>query len=214
MNYRYCLFDLDGTLTESGIGIVNSVIYALEKFNIRVADRNELTAFIGPPLVDSFMKYFGFTEEQAQQGVTYYREYFRSRGIFENRVYDGITDLLDELRRRNVVIAIATSKPYEFSVKILKHFGLFPYFDYIGAASMDGSITKKEDVIMHLLEQFGEVDKSSVLMVGDRDQDVHGARANGLACAGVLWGYGSEEELKAAGADYLFAEPRELLKLF
>ncbi len=214
MNYRYCLFDLDGTLTESGIGIVNSVIYALEKFNIRVADRNELTAFIGPPLVDSFMKYFGFTEEQAQQGVTYYREYFRSRGIFENRVYDGITDLLDELRRRNVVIAIATSKPYEFSVKILKHFGLFPYFDYIGAASMDGSITKKEDVIVHLLEQFGDLDKSSVLMVGDRDQDVYGAQANGLACAGVLWGYGSEEELKDAGADYLAAEPRELLKLF
>lgn len=214
MNYRYCLFDLDGTLTESGIGIVNSVIYALEKFNIRVADKNELTAFIGPPLVDSFMKYFDFTEEQAQQGVIYYREYFRARGIFENRVYDGVMDLLSELKRRDIVVALATSKPYEFSVKILKHFDLYPYFDYIGAASMDGSITKKEDVIMHLLEQFGEIDKSSVLMVGDRDQDVVGAHANGLNCAGVLWGYGSEEELKGAGADCLAAEPRELLDMF
>lgn len=213
VNYKYYLFDLDGTLTDSGIGITNSVMYALEKFNIHVSDREELYPFIGPPLADSFMKYYGFTEGQALQAIGYYREYFRAGGIFENRVYEGIPEMLGALKDRNAIVALATSKPYEFSVQILEHFDLRRYFDHVGAASMDGRISNKADVIRHLIDELGDIDAESVLMIGDRDQDVDGAKANGLHCAGVLWGYGSRGELLDAGADYLASVPSDILKI-
>lgn len=209
--YDYFLFDLDGTLTDPGIGITNSVMYALEKYDIHVSDREELYPFIGPPLVDSFMKYYQLTEEQAEKGVEYYREYFRAGGIFENNVYDGIPEMLAELKRRNCTVALATSKPYEFSVQILDHFDLRRYFDYVGAATMDGRISRKSDVIKELLAELGDIDRSSVLMIGDRDQDIAGAKANDLRSIGVLWGYGSREELENAGADYLASAPADIL---
>ena len=210
MKYKYYLFDLDGTLTDSGIGITNSVMYALEKFGIHISDRSELYPFIGPPLTDSFRKYFDFTEDQALQAVEYYREYFRAGGIFENEVYKGIPEMLEELKARNAVIALSTSKPYEFSVQILEHFGLRQYFDFIGAATMDGRVSKKADVIRQILDELGDIDAASVLMVGDRDQDVDGAKANHLQCAGVLWGYGSKDELMNAGADYIVSVPSDI----
>ena len=213
MKYKYYLFDLDGTLTDPGIGITNSVMYALEKFGIHVSNREELYPFIGPPLTDSFIKYFGFSEKQAFQAVEYYREYFRAGGIFENKVYDGIPEMLGELKARNAITALATSKPCEFSVRILEHFGLHQYFDYVGAATMDGRISKKADVIRHLLGELGDADAGSVLMIGDRDQDIEGAKANGLHCAGVLWGYGSNDELMGAGADYIVSAPSDILSL-
>ncbi len=211
--YRCCLFDLDGTLTDPAEGITNSVMYALEKYNIHVADRSELYPFIGPPLVDSFKKYFGFSGEQAVQAVAYYREYFRDAGIFENRLYEGIPDLLEKLRSKGVTVALATSKPYEFAIRILKHFDLYPYFDHFGAATMDGRISRKEDVIADLLARLGGIDRSSVLMIGDRDQDIIGAKKNGLESVGVLWGYGSREELQGAGADYVVGKPEDILAL-
>ncbi|MBO4696006.1 MAG: HAD family hydrolase [Lachnospiraceae bacterium] len=213
MNYRYFLFDLDGTLTDPGIGITNSVKYALKKFQIEVSDRSELYPFIGPPLPDSFRKYFGFSEEQAAQAVAYYREYFRETGIFENAVYEGIPELLRELKKKGVTVALATSKPYEFAVRILEHFGLYEYFDHFGAATMDGRISRKADVIADLLSRLGGIDRDAVLMIGDRDQDIAGAKANALKSVGVLWGYGSEEELTGAGADYLAAGPADVLNL-
>ena len=212
MNYRYCLFDLDGTLTDPGIGITNSVMFALKKFDIIECDRKKLYPFIGPPLLESFQKYYGFSVTQANEAIGYYREYFRAGGIFENTVYEGIPEMLRELKRRGVYLALSTSKPYEFALEILKHFDLYQYFDYLGAATMDGRISRKEDVIHHLLDELEIEDKSCVLMVGDRDQDINGAKANNLASAGVLWGYGSLEELQGAGADYLVSEPGELLK--
>ena len=211
--YQCCLFDLDGTLTDPAEGITNSVMYALEKYNIHVADRSELYSFIGPPLVDSFKKYFDFSEEQAVQAVVYYREYFRDVGIFENKLYEGIPDMLEKLRNKEVCVALATSKPYEFSIRILEHFGLYPYFDHFGAATMDGRISRKEDVIADLLARLGGIDRSSVLMIGDRDQDIIGAKKNGLESVGVLWGYGSREELQGAGADYVVGKPEDILAL-
>ena len=213
MKYLGCLFDLDGTLTDPAIGITNSVMYALSKFDIHVKDRSELYPFIGPPLPDSFRKYFHFTEEQAAQAVVYYREYFRAGGIFENKLYDGIPEMLRELRAMGVTVSLATSKPYEFAVQILKHFDLYRYFDYFGAATMDGRISKKADVIADLLSKLGDTDRTAVLMVGDRDQDIDGAKANGLPSIGVLWGYGSEEELTGAGADYLVKSPEDIPRL-
>ena len=213
MKYKYYLFDLDGTLTDPGIGITNSVMHALEKFNIHVSDRKELYPFIGPPLVDSFEKYFGFDEKQALQAVEYYREYFREDGIFENVVYEGIPEMLGELKSRGAIVALATSKPYEFSVRILDHFDLHQYFDIVGAATMDGRISRKADVISHLIDKLRENEKSSILMIGDRDQDIDGAKANGLQSAGVLWGYGSREELMDAGADYIVSVPSDIVNI-
>ena len=213
MKYKYYLFDLDGTLTDPGIGITNSVMYALEKFGIHVSDRETLYPFIGPPLADSFSKYFGFDEEQALQAVEYYREYFREDGIFENAVYEGIPEMLGELKSRGAKVALATSKPYEFSVRILDHFDLHQYFDFIGAATMDGRISRKADVIRHLLDSLGGIDKSSVLMVGDRDQDIEGAKANDLQSAGVLWGYESRDELTDAGADFIVSSPSDIAEI-
>lgn len=213
MKYKYYLFDLDGTLTDPGIGITNSVMYALDKYDIHVSDREELYPFIGPPLTDSFRKYYGFTEEQALQAVEYYREYFRAGGIFENTVYEGIPEMLAELKKKGAIVALATSKPFEFSVQILDHFGLRQYFDFIGAATMDGRISRKADVIRQLIAELGDIDTEEVLMIGDRDQDVEGAKANDLRCLGVLWGYGSKEELLGAGADYLASAPSDILEL-
>ena len=213
MRFSYCFFDLDGTLTDPGTGITNSVMYALRKFGITVEDRRTLYPFIGPPLLDSFRDRYGFSGPQSRLALEYYREYFRDRGIFENEVYDGIPGLLGELRDRGITVALATSKPYEFSVQILEHFGLSGYFDHVCGATMDESISRKADVIALLLGRLGDIDRNSVLMVGDRDQDIDGARANGLRSAGVLWGYGSEEELRSAGADYLVRGPEELLEV-
>ena len=214
MRYKYCLFDLDGTLTDPAIGITNSVMHALEKYDIHVEDRAELYPFIGPPLDYSFKTFYGFTDEQAVQAIKYYREYFSVTGLFENSVYEGIPEMLENLKGKGVKIALATSKPYEFSIKILKHFDLYKYFDFFGAATMDGRISKKEDVISHLLEEMGCKSKDEILMVGDRYHDIEGAKANGLKSAGVLWGYGSREELQNAGAEYILSGPSEIPELF
>ena len=211
--FQYYLFDLDGTLTDPGEGITNSVMYALRKFGIDPPERKQLYSFIGPPLHDSFMKYYGFSEEDAALAVEYYREYFRPKGILENKLYEGVREELEELKGMNKTIALATSKPEEFSVQILKAFDLYKYFDFIGAATMDGSRVRKEDVIAYVLESIGITDKSAVLMTGDRQQDVEGAHANGIVCAGVLYGYGDYDELKNAGADYIIEAPRGLSKL-
>lgn len=214
MGFKYCLFDLDGTLTDPAIGITNSVMHALEKYDIHVEDRSELYPFIGPPLDYSFKTFYGFSDEQAVQAIKYYREYFSVTGLFENSVYDGIPEMLEKLKEKGVKIALATSKPYEFSIKILKHFDLYKYFDFFGAATMDGRISKKEDVISTLLNEMGAQNKDEILMVGDRYHDIEGAKANDLKSAGVLWGYGSKEELQNAGSEYILSEPFEILQLF
>ncbi len=202
-NYDNVLFDLDGTLTDPGIGITNSVAYALKKYGIPVPDRAELYKFIGPPLVDSFMEYYGFSEAQAQQATSYFREYFAQGGLLENQVYDGIETMLQELRRRGKHLCIATSKPEPFAKTILEHFRLAPYFDHIFGASMDTSRNKKGQVIAYALEQCGIADCAKVVMVGDRRHDVLGAAEHGIDCIGVLFGYGDRVELEGAGAAYI-----------
>lgn len=197
--YRTILFDLDGTLTDPGEGITNSVAYALEKWGIHVKDRAELYPFIGPPLKDSFMEFYSFSEEQAEQAVAYYREYFRDRGIFENEVYEGVEDMLKELKASGRKIVLATSKPEEFAVRILEHFHLAEYFDFIGGASMDETRVKKAEVISYALKECGVKNLSEAVMVGDRKHDVLGAAQAGLDAIGVLYGYGDETELREAG---------------
>ena len=199
---KYLLFDLDGTLTDSGEGIINSVIYALNSYGIHTEDRKSLESFIGPPLADSFMKYYGFDEFQAKEAVSRYREYFSVKGLFENRVYPGIPQMLQTLREKGFVLMVATSKPEEYTSRILEHFDLTKYFDFLGGATMDGTRAKKADVIRYVLETTGLINNlEQVTMIGDRRDDILGARANGIRSIGVLYGFGTREELETAGAD-------------
>ena len=201
--YDVILFDLDGTLTDPGEGITNAVAHALKHYGIEVEDRTCLYPFIGPPLDESFMKYYGFSKEQALEAITFYREYFQPIGIFENVVYPGIPEMLDACKKAGRILAVASSKPEPFVRTILDHFGLADYFTYAGGSNLNETRTKKAEVIDYVLKELGSPAKDMVLMVGDRSHDVAGAKLNGLPCAGVLYGYGDEPELAGAGAAYI-----------
>ncbi len=210
---KYILFDLDGTLTDPAEGITNSVAYALSHYGIETADKSELECFIGPPLSDSFEKFYGFERDKAYEAVEVYREYFRDRGIFENKLYDGITEMLKRLKAEGKCIVMATSKPEEYAERIAEHFGFRKYFDFVAGATMDGSRVKKHDVIEWALEAVGICDRSECIMIGDRHHDIDGAKQSGIRSVGVLWGYGSEAELTAAGADVTVRTVDELLEI-
>jgi len=206
------LFDLDGTLTDSQEGILNSMEYMLDFYGIHV-DRDALRPWLGPPLKDCLMKYHGFSREKALEGVDKYREYFDRQGIFENRVFEGVEETLQALAAKGCRLYVATSKPELAAKRVLEHFRLDSYFTYIGGATQDDSRVAKADVIRYVLETNGLTDLSQVLMVGDREHDVAGAKQNGLSVAGVLYGYGSREELTRAGADFIVETPMDLVKL-
>jgi len=210
--YQYILFDLDGTLTNPEIGITTSVMYALEKFNIKVTDRKELHPFIGPPLDYSFQTYYGLSKEESEQAIKYYRERFSVKGLYENEVYEGVEKLLQELKESGKTLIIATSKPEEFTLKILEHFDLLKYFDFVAGATMDGSRGEKADVIRYALEISGIKDKSEAIMIGDRKYDILGAKENGLDSMGVLFGFGDRAELTEAGADYIAESVADIIK--
>lgn len=210
--YKTVLFDLDGTLTDPGEGITNSVVYALQKFGISVTDKTVLYKFIGPPLKDSFMKYYGFSESDALLAIDYYREYFGDKGIFENSVYNGIPQLLEKIKNSGHKVLLATSKPYKYAAEILKHFDLYKYFDFVGGATMDETRNKKADVINYVLNSCDIKCLSDVIMVGDREQDITGAKQNGIDSIGVLFGYGDYDELTTAGATYIAKSVDNILK--
>lgn len=210
--YKYILFDLDGTLTNPELGITNCVMYALEKFGIKVEDRKELHPFIGPPLMYSFQEYCGLSEEESRQAVVYYRERFPVKGLYENEVYDGVIEMLQKLKEQGKTIILATSKPEEYAVEILRYFKLDQYFDFVAGATMDGSRGEKADVISYALEISGIKNKSEAIMVGDRNYDVLGAKVNGLDSIGVLFGFGDYEELTEAGATYIVETVEDIMK--
>ena len=209
--YKVILFDLDGTLTDPGLGITNSVAYALRHYGIEPESRESLYPFIGPPLADSFIRYYGFTPEKAMEAISVYREYFRDKGLYENEVYEGVRELLENIKASGRKIVLATSKPEEFSVRILEHFDLMKYFDVVAGASMDEKRNKKGDVIAYAMEKGGFTNEDAV-MIGDREHDIFGAKENGLDSIGVLFGYGSREELENAGADYIAGTVKDIIK--
>lgn len=207
------LFDLDGTLTNPFEGITNSIIYALDKFGVEVADRNSLSPFIGPPLVNSFKSVYGFSQADADRAVAFYREFFAEKGIFQNEVYDGVHGLLKELKERGKKIVLATSKPDVFAVRIVAHFGLDRYLSHIAGATLDGTRGEKGDVIAHAIKIARITDLDGAIMVGDRKYDALGARENGLKCIGVTYGFGSRQELEDAKADFIVDCPRDILEI-
>lgn len=216
----YLLFDLDGTLTDPKEGITTCVQYALASFGIEEPDLDKLTPFIGPPLKESFMEFYGFDEEKALAAVEKYRERFKDTGIFENQVYEGIPEMIRKLKGNHKKLAVASSKPTVFVERILEHFEIRKYFDVVVGSELDGSRTDKAEVIREALRQlYGESEadieekKKNTVMIGDRKFDVEGAKAEGVISVAVSYGYGDMEELKNAKPDYIARSVEELEKL-
>ena len=208
--YEYILFDLDGTLTDPREGITKSVQHALRGMDIEEPDLTALEHFIGPPLYDEFIRCYGFDDGGAKRAVSLYRERFSVIGWRENLLFDGVHELLSALKRSGKRLAIASSKPTVFVEKILDLFAIACYFDAVSGASLDGVISRKEQVVAQALSMLGVKDKSAAVLVGDRFHDVEGAHRNGIACVGVTFGFGGLEELSHAGADHIAATMDEL----
>lgn len=217
--FQYCLFDLDGTLTDPRIGITKSVQHALKYFDIEETDLSKLEPFIGPPLKDSFMEFYGFNEKQALEAVEAYREYFRPKGVLENRIIEGIPQMLQRLYKNGQKLAVASSKPIGFVHQILQHFGIEQYFDVIVGSELDGTRGTKEEVVKEALRRLDILKLSDAdrkvccAMVGDRKFDLQGAKAFGLTGVGVRFGFAGKGELEAEGADYIVETVEELSDL-
>ena len=210
MTQKTILFDLDGTLTDSGEGIMNCAALALEHFHIPVPSREEMRVFVGPPLASTF-RFFGIPEEKIPEAVKVFRSRYTPVGIFENTPYPGIRNLLETLNRQGHKLFVATSKPEEMAITVLRHFDLEKFFTGICGAAMDESRTNKEEVIAYLLEKNGTAD--NMLMIGDTVFDVLGAASHGIPTIGVSWGYGDPEEMRKAGAKAVVSNMEELLSL-
>jgi phosphoglycolate phosphatase len=201
-------FDLDGTLTDPKPGITGSIQFALERLGRPVPSKDELEWCIGPPLLDNFTRLVGAGE--AAVAVDLYRERYGDVGLFENEVYEGIKDVLASVRRKGVQLYVASSKPHVYVNRILEHFGLSSQFDGVFGSELDGTRTNKVDLLRYALAETGvSVERST--MVGDRGMDVAGALANEMAFVGVLYGYGSIEELREAGAVHWVESPKALV---
>ena len=208
--YEVVFLDLDGTITDSKPGVLTSVKYALRKMGKPIPSEAELNNFIGPPLVDSFEKYCGMNNEEANRATDIYREYYVGQdGLFDAVVYDGVEEMLKTLNAAGKRVIVATAKPEEMAQSVLAHFKLTQYFEYIAGASMDETRNNKTAVIKYALEIGDITDLSQVVMVGDRHHDMEGAAANGIGSIGVLYGYGDEAELIGSGAGTLAATPQE-----
>ena len=211
--YKYLLFDLDGTITDSESGITRCVEYALNHFGIQVNDLRELSPFIGPPLMDSFKDFYNFTDELATIAVAKYRERYAVKGILENELYPGIKELLAQVRQNGKTVILATSKPEIFARRILDYFELSSYFSFVAGSGLDGSLHTKTDVINYILEENNTTNRDSVVMIGDRKHDIIGAKNTGIDSIGVLYGFGDYEELSEAGADYIAEDIPALRRL-
>ncbi|KXY37122.1 phosphoglycolate phosphatase [Bacillus cereus] len=208
--YKTFLFDLDGTLTDPKEGIINSVLYALEKIGIEEVNISELDSFIGPPIQQSFVDRYNMNEIEVERAVLYFREYLKQSGLLENKVYDGITALLQELKDAGNRLFVATSKPTVFAKQVIEHFQLTSFFEEIVGSNLDGTRIQKEEIIAHILQTNEELKKEEMVMIGDRKHDVIGANSNGIASIGVLYGYGNENELSDAGAIHIVKDVEEL----
>lgn len=213
MHYQTVLFDLDGTLTDPREGITRSIQFALGKLGIDEPDLGKLEHFIGPPLLQAFMQFYGFDEAKAWDAVNFYRERFKVTGLYENRVFDGVKPLLDTLRDQGRQLYIATSKPWIFAREIARHFDFDQYFKVIYGSELDGNRTDKVELIAFLMAEEG-LDPSTTLMIGDRKHDLIGAKRNGLDAAAVGYGFGSVEELSAEHPAYYFETLAELHQAF
>ncbi len=211
MPYSTIFFDLDGTLTDPGLGITNSILYALDKMGIEKPPREELYDFIGPPLKATLMARFHLDEQQGTEALRLYREHYSTVGLFENEVYSGIPELLQKLQDAGKMLIVATSKPEIYTRRILEHFDLARYFHFVSGCTLEGERLHKDEVIAYAIDQCGlEGKQAQIVMIGDRKYDIECAKANGLSYIGVTYGYGTKEELIKAGANATADTPQEL----
>ena len=213
LRYQTILFDLDGTLTDPGLGITNSIQYAMEQIGMEKPPREELYQFIGPPLLEEFQKVYGVDRAVSEEMLRHFRVYFEEKGLYENQLYEGVLDMLSRLKESACQLVLATSKPEPFADMILHHFGMRPFFSTVAGSTLDETRTDKAAVIAYALDKAGITDRSRCIMVGDREHDVFGARANGLPSLGVLYGYGSRQELQKAGALFFAETVKEIPEL-
>ena len=210
MTNKVIFFDLDGTLTDSGEGILNCATLALEHFGLPVPSRQEMRVFVGPPLDQTFIR-FGVPEDKAYEAIEVFRSRYNTVGKYENFPYPGIREMLEKLQTEGFRLFVATSKPEVLANDVLEHFDLARYFELICGATLDGSRIHKADVITYLLEQSSGVE--NIVMVGDTAYDVIGAAAHQIPCIGVSWGYGLVKDMVEAGAIAIAQTPEELLQL-
>lgn len=205
---KYVLFDLDGTLTDPSEGITNSIAYGLEKFGIAIENKSDLNKYIGPPLIESFINDFHMTEAQAQRCLMCFREYFESKGIYENKIYPGISDMLEKLKNAGFEIVLATSKPELYAVLIIEYFKLDSFFSKICGNDMKETRSSKSEIISYIKTFFTDICGDNTIMVGDRKYDINGASAHGIDTIAVLYGYGTNDEL--VQAKYIVSNVDEL----
>lgn len=210
MRYHAVLFDLDGTLTDPRVGITRCVQLALSRCGIEVADPDTLTPYIGPPLLESFDRHHGLDALRGLQAIGHYRERFAEVGWRENELYPGIPEMLAELHAAGTLIMVATSKPTVFAEQIVTHFGLAPFIDLVAGSNLDNTRVAKSEVIAHVLAERPGLAEREIVMVGDREHDIIGARHNGLDAIGVAYGYGGVNELRDAGASAIARTVDEL----
>ena len=210
------LFDLDGTLTDPRAGMIKSIQYALSYFNVDVEniDKNNMNKFIGPPIRWSFKELFGFADQDIEKAVEKYREYYVAKGLYENDMYDGIDILLKKLNDSGKTLIVATSKATDQAHEVLRHFGIDKYFSFISGAELNGDRSEKNELILYAFEKNNIHSKDDCIMVGDRKYDIIGAKTVGIKSIGVLYGFGSYEELTDAGADYIVKDVEELSSFF
>lgn len=211
--FEYLFFDFDGTLVNNSLGIINSFKNVYAYFGIKVPSYEKLCTFIGPPLIETFKNEFGFDEEKSSQAVGIYRKYYAEKGLYENYVYEGIPELLKNQKENKKHLVVASSKPEIFSTKILEHHNLSKYFDFICGSLMDESRSEKSEVILYALEKCKNPPQEKILMIGDRKFDIEGAKKVGIKSCGVLYGFGSKDELEKSGADFICQNIEELEKL-
>lgn len=206
----YIFLDLDGTLTDPSEGITRGVMYALERFQIHEDNPKKLYSFIGPPLYDSFMQHYGFDLATAYKAIEYFQEYYAAQGMYENIPYPGICELLHAWQKEGRKLVLATSKPETFAVRILERFGMADAFTLMAGGDVAETRVEKKLVIAYAMERLGLTGSERCLMIGDRKFDVLGAAAHGIPALGVLYGFGTEEELHQAGARWLAKDVKEL----
>jgi len=211
--YKYVAFDLDGTLTDPEGGLTSGFAYALTKMGIEYGDKKNLRRFIGPPLKAEFRRVYSLTDEEAEECVRLFREYFSVYGWWDNKLYRGVPEMLSSLKTSGKKLLLATSKPEVFAKKILRLFDIEKYFDFIGAATLDHTRVEKSEVLDYSLKSIGAEDRGACILVGDRVYDAEGAVACGIDSIGVLYGHGSEEEIRASGFTYIASTVSDISKI-
>lgn len=211
-NFKYILFDLDGTLIDSGKGIVSSVKYALTKYGIKEDNIDKLKSFVGPPLKTQFQNCYGVTEAESSKLVKLFREYYVPKGIWQNKVYDGVIEVLKTLKQKDKQIMMATCKPEKFAKEIAQKDKIIDYFDFIGGSLMDEKRTTKAEVLQYVMDSMNIKNIDEAVLIGDTKYDIIGAKQFNMTTIGVTYGYGSKNELETIGADYIVNSPNELLE--